>query len=159
MKNPAWRLIKDGAGDGRLNMAIDRAILTASDRGQAPATLRLYGWEKPTLSIGYSQNELMDVDRRQCERRNIPIVRSLPEGELCYINMNSLIALLLLYLTLGFLEIWEELFAPYRKRLFFLWKKPVLTSLKWLEKRKKRHGGARIVLRPVSRPPIIGKLG
>ena len=41
MKNSAWRLIKDGSGDGRLNMAIDRAILTASDRGQAPATLRL----------------------------------------------------------------------------------------------------------------------
>ena len=38
MKNSAWRLIKDGSGDGRLNMAIDRAILTASDRGQAPGT-------------------------------------------------------------------------------------------------------------------------
>lgn len=80
MKNPAWRLIKDGSGDGRLNMAIDRAILTASDRGQAPATLRLYGWNKPTLSIGYSQNELMDVDRKQCERRNIPIVRRFTGG-------------------------------------------------------------------------------
>lgn len=80
MKNPAWRLIKDGFGDGRLNMAIDRAILTACDRGQAPATLRLYGWDKPTLSIGYSQNELLDVDTRQCERRNISIVRRFTGG-------------------------------------------------------------------------------
>ena len=80
MNNPTWRLIKDGPGDGRLNMAIDRAILTACDRGQAPATLRLYGWDKPTLSIGYSQNELMDVDREQCERRNIPIVRRFTGG-------------------------------------------------------------------------------
>jgi lipoate-protein ligase A len=80
VKNPTWRLIEDGSGDGRLNMAIDRAILTACDRGQSPATLRLYGWEKPTLTIGYSQNELMDVDKEQCERRSIPIVRRFTGG-------------------------------------------------------------------------------
>ena len=80
MNNPAWRLIEDGPGDGKLNMAIDRAILTACDRGQAPATLRLYGWDKPTLSIGYSQNKLRDVDTVQCERRNISIVRRFTGG-------------------------------------------------------------------------------
>jgi lipoyl(octanoyl) transferase len=80
VKKPTWRLIEDGPGDGRLNMAIDRAILTACDRRQAPATLRLYGWDKPTLSIGYSQNELMDVNREQCEQRNIPIVRRFTGG-------------------------------------------------------------------------------
>ena len=80
MHYPAWRLMEDGPGDGRLNMAIDRAILTACDSGQAPATLRLYGWDKPTLSIGYSQNELKDVDNVQCERRNIPIVRRFTGG-------------------------------------------------------------------------------
>jgi lipoyl(octanoyl) transferase len=80
VKNPTWRLIEDGLGDGRLNMAIDRAILAACDRGQAPATLRLYGWDKPTLSIGYSQNILMDVNKEQCEQRNIPIVRRFTGG-------------------------------------------------------------------------------
>ena len=80
MKNTTWRLIKDGHGDGRLNMAVDRAILTACDRGQAPATLRLYGWDRPTLSIGYSQNEVKDVDTKQCERRNIPVVRRFTGG-------------------------------------------------------------------------------
>lgn len=80
MKKPAWRLIEDGAGDGRLNMAIDRAILTTCDRGLAPATLRLYGWDKPTLSIGYSQNAMRDVDEEQCERKNIPIVRRFTGG-------------------------------------------------------------------------------
>jgi lipoyl(octanoyl) transferase len=80
VKNPTWRLIEDGPGDGRLNMAIDRAILTACDRGQAPATLRLYGWNRPTLSIGYSQNELLDVNKQHCEQRNIPIVRRFTGG-------------------------------------------------------------------------------
>jgi lipoyl(octanoyl) transferase len=78
--SPAWRLIEDGPMDGRLNMAIDRAILTACERGQAPATLRLYGWDKPTLSIGYSQDESKDIDRIQCGRRNIPIVRRFTGG-------------------------------------------------------------------------------
>ena len=80
MNNHIWRLIEDGPVDGKLNMAIDRAILTACERGQAPATLRLYGWEKPTLSIGYSQNKLRDVDTVQCERRNISIVRRFTGG-------------------------------------------------------------------------------
>jgi len=80
MNNHTWRLIEDGPGDGKLNMAIDRAILTACDQGQAPATLRLYGWDKPTLSIGYSQNELRDVNTVQCERKNIPIVRRFTGG-------------------------------------------------------------------------------
>mgnify|MGYP000044093172 FL=1 len=80
MNNHTWRLIEDGPGDGKLNMAIDRAILTACDQGQAPATLRLYGWDKPTLSIGYSQNKLRDVDTVQCERRNISIVRRFTGG-------------------------------------------------------------------------------
>lgn len=80
VNNSVWRLIENGPMDGRLNMAIDRAILTACDKGQAPATLRLYGWDKPTLSIGYSQNEFKDVDRGQCERKNIPIVRRFTGG-------------------------------------------------------------------------------
>ena len=80
MNNPIWRLIEDGPLDGRLNMAIDRAILTACDQGQAPATLRLYGWDKPTLSVGYSQNKLRDVDTVQCGQKNIPIVRRFTGG-------------------------------------------------------------------------------
>ena len=80
MNKTDWRLIEDGPMDGRLNMAKDWAILTACERGEAPATLRLYGWDRPTLSIGYSQNELRDVDRAQCERRNIPIVRRFTGG-------------------------------------------------------------------------------
>ena len=80
MKDSAWRLVENGPQDGRLNMAIDRAILNACDRGQAPATLRLYGWDRPTLTIGYSQNQFKDVNSIQCERKNIPVVRRFTGG-------------------------------------------------------------------------------
>ena len=54
-----WRLIEDGALGGRLNMATDRAILTACGEGKAPPTLRLYSWAEPTLTVGYTQNSPM----------------------------------------------------------------------------------------------------
>lgn len=73
-------MIKSGPMDGASNMAVDRAILTSCEMDQAPATLRLYGWDKPTLSIGFSQNKSRDVDVDQCERNNIPIVRRFTGG-------------------------------------------------------------------------------
>jgi lipoyl(octanoyl) transferase len=42
-------------------MAVDEAILEAIGRGESPATLRLYAWEPPCLSLGYAQ-PLSDVD-------------------------------------------------------------------------------------------------
>lgn len=70
-----WRLIEDGALDGHLNMATDRAILTACGEGKAPPTLRLYGWTKPTLTVGYAQNSDRDVDLTRCRALGIPVVQ------------------------------------------------------------------------------------
>lgn len=36
------------------NMAVDQALLESVDQGAA-STLRLYGWDEPTLSLGYFQ--------------------------------------------------------------------------------------------------------
>jgi lipoate-protein ligase A len=70
-----WRLIEDGALDGRLSMATDRAILTACGEGKAPPTLRLYGWVKPTLTVGYAQKSDRDVDLTRCHSQGIPVVQ------------------------------------------------------------------------------------
>ncbi len=37
-------------------MSIDEAIVAAVAAGQVPATLRFYGWSRPTLSLGYFQS-------------------------------------------------------------------------------------------------------
>ncbi|HVT26619.1 MAG TPA: hypothetical protein VHE81_01240 [Lacipirellulaceae bacterium] len=48
------RLIVDALGPGALNMAVDEALLAdAAESGTA--TLRFYGWNEPTLSLGYFQ--------------------------------------------------------------------------------------------------------
>ncbi|MEM6330787.1 MAG: lipoate--protein ligase family protein, partial [Planctomycetota bacterium] len=48
------RLIVDPPQPGARNMAVDEALLDAAAAG-AGATLRLYRWSSPTLSLGYFQ--------------------------------------------------------------------------------------------------------
>ncbi|MFQ5449774.1 MAG: biotin/lipoate A/B protein ligase family protein [Nitrospinaceae bacterium] len=69
-----WRLIEEGRREGHWNMATDRAILAACGEGKAPPTLRLYGWERPTLTVGYSQNPFRDVDQDRCRLLGIPVI-------------------------------------------------------------------------------------
>lgn len=45
-------LHEDGIHDGAWNMAIDQAWLETSDH----AVLRIYGWDQPTVTLGYAQN-------------------------------------------------------------------------------------------------------
>ncbi len=80
MDQSSWRIIQDSLGDGILNMAKDRAILMACNEGHSPATLRLYGWQRPTLSIGYSQDISRFIDLDSCEKNNIPVVRRFTGG-------------------------------------------------------------------------------
>jgi lipoyl(octanoyl) transferase len=48
-----WRLLDSGAGDGATNMATDHALLDrASETAADEAVLRIYAWERPTLSFG-----------------------------------------------------------------------------------------------------------
>jgi lipoate-protein ligase A len=54
------RLIPLAAGDPIANMAMDQALLESTSRSQLP-TLRLYRWNRSTLSLGYFQ-KLSDRD-------------------------------------------------------------------------------------------------
>jgi len=71
---PAWRLIIDGPVPGALNMALDRAVLECRSAGESPPTLRLYGWEVPTVTVGRFQ-PLEQVDFDACVRRGFDVVR------------------------------------------------------------------------------------
>ena len=58
-------------------MAVDEALLlTASDRW----TLRLYGWSKPTVSLGYAQPQRRGVDSRLAGRLGVAVVRRITGG-------------------------------------------------------------------------------
>ena len=69
------RLIEDGLCDASFNMAMDRAMLQACCEGLIPPTIRLYGWNSPALTVGYSQNADRDVDQTRCRELGISLIR------------------------------------------------------------------------------------
>lgn len=69
-----WRFIIDDDLPGALNMARDMALLDAVSAGEAPPTLRLYGWNPPCLTIGKHQG-LDAVNLEFCRREGIDVAR------------------------------------------------------------------------------------
>ncbi|MDO8730342.1 MAG: hypothetical protein Q7J69_04070 [Candidatus Omnitrophota bacterium] len=61
---PKIRLITDSRMDPAENMKKDLSIAQEVCAGQAPATLRVYGWDRPALSLGRRQKlEQLSPDR------------------------------------------------------------------------------------------------
>lgn len=69
-----WRFISSGKSSPAYNMAMDEAILTAHSEGKAPPTVRFYGWEPASLSIGYFQKS-SEIDFERLEAEGIGFVR------------------------------------------------------------------------------------
>lgn len=67
-----WRLLVDPAGDGATNMAVDHALLDRAARS-GEAVFRIYGWARPTLSLG--MHEKARLDPAAAAARGIDVVR------------------------------------------------------------------------------------
>jgi lipoate-protein ligase A len=74
-----WRVILHREADGATNMAIDEAIALAVAAGESLPTLRLFAWNPPCLSLGYTQ-PASDVDRQRLARLGWDVVRRLTGG-------------------------------------------------------------------------------
>ena len=70
-----WRLLCDPPLPGEKNMARDLDILKEVSSGEAPPTLRLYGWAPPALSLGRFQKAEEVVNREACRRLGVDLVR------------------------------------------------------------------------------------
>src|ERR1700730_795615 len=70
-----WRFIRSGQCSPAYNMAMDEAITGPHSEGKIPPTLRFYGWNPPTLSIGYFQKASVEVDLEALEQQGIGFVR------------------------------------------------------------------------------------
>jgi lipoate-protein ligase A len=70
-----WRFLNSGSGEAAMNMALDEAILLQHDAADTPPTLRVYAWERPTLSLGYAQHTAQEVDLDACRRYGVQIIR------------------------------------------------------------------------------------
>jgi lipoate-protein ligase A len=69
-----WRLIDSGPCGAFYNMALDEAIAAEVRKGSAPPTLRMYGWNRASVTLGCFQKS-SDINIEYCKSHNIPIVR------------------------------------------------------------------------------------
>lgn len=75
-----WRYIPYEINDPYWNMAIDEAILIAHSENRVPPTLRFYGWNPATLSIGYFQRFDRQIDHTNIKKLNLGFVRRMTGG-------------------------------------------------------------------------------
>jgi len=77
-----WRLVREEAREGPLNMALDEvAAETAATEGVG--TVRVYRWDPSTLSLGYHQDP-DTIDWAFCEREGITVTRRPTGGGAIY---------------------------------------------------------------------------
>jgi len=81
-----WQLILDETPNkGSWNMAVDDYFFQSL--GEEPTTyLRFYQWERPTVSLGYSQKVSEVVDLDYCREMGIDIVRRITGGKMVLHN-------------------------------------------------------------------------
>jgi lipoate-protein ligase A len=69
-----WRVLVSEPLDGASNMALDEALMLRAGRTDE-AVLRVYGWTRPTLSLGRNQSARDKYDIEGARERGIDFVR------------------------------------------------------------------------------------
>jgi lipoyl(octanoyl) transferase len=83
-----WRLLITPPARGAWNMAVDEAVQAGCGQGASPPTLRLYAWDPPCLSLGYTQ-PFSDVDSQALARAGWDLVRR-PTGGRAILHTDEL---------------------------------------------------------------------
>lgn len=65
-------------------MAVDEALADSCRRGASGPTLRLYGWDRPAISLGYFQRADQVVNLDRCGEAGVPVVRRATGGRAVY---------------------------------------------------------------------------
>lgn len=75
MTKEVWRFIDSGNCSPAYNMALDEALLEWHSEGKIPPTIRFYGWNPPTLSIGYFQKVEKEINMDAVKKYGLGFVR------------------------------------------------------------------------------------
>jgi lipoyl(octanoyl) transferase len=75
MKKEVWQFIDSGNCSPSFNMALDEALLDWHSEGKIPPTIRFYGWNPATLSIGYFQKVDKEIDLEAVREHQLGFVR------------------------------------------------------------------------------------
>ncbi|WLR43905.1 biotin/lipoate A/B protein ligase family protein [Bacillus carboniphilus] len=75
MEKETWRYIDSGYCSPEFNMALDEALLDWHSQGLIPPTIRFYGWNPATLSIGYFQKAKKEINFQAVKDQKLGFVR------------------------------------------------------------------------------------
>lgn len=75
MKKEVWRFIDSGNGSPSFNMALDEALLDWHSVSKIPPTIRFYGWDPATISIGYFQKVEKEINMEAVKEHKLGFVR------------------------------------------------------------------------------------
>ncbi|MBI5056013.1 MAG: lipoate--protein ligase family protein [Nitrospirae bacterium] len=73
------RIITQDPHPAAFNMALDEAVSEAVRQKLSPATLRLYQWDTPSVTVGYFQ-KITDINVTYCSEKGYPVVRRITGG-------------------------------------------------------------------------------
>ncbi|MFB5662021.1 biotin/lipoate A/B protein ligase family protein [Alteribacillus sp. HJP-4] len=75
MDKETWYFINSGTRSPAYNMAMDEMLLSWNSEGSMPPVVRFYGWDPPTLSVGYFQKVLKEINMEAVKKHNLGFVR------------------------------------------------------------------------------------
>ncbi|KSU63615.1 octanoyltransferase [[Bacillus] enclensis] len=75
MSKETWRFIDSGNCSPSFNMALDEALLDWHSEGKIPPTIRFYGWDPATLSVGYFQKVEKEINMEAVREHGLGFVR------------------------------------------------------------------------------------
>ncbi len=104
-----FRLLLHPKMEGRLNMAIDEALLESVMNENAPPVIRLYGFKPPTLTYGRFQHIRNIIDLNTIEKNGISFVRR-PTGGQAVLHDDEVTYSVILS---------RKHITPFRKRIFY----------------------------------------
>lgn len=75
-----WKFLYSGEGGPFFNLALDEVLFFENQKRDSVPVFRIYGWDKPAISIGYFQNVSRACNQAECHRQNLPIIRRITGG-------------------------------------------------------------------------------
>lgn len=82
----AVQIIPFKRSSGKYNMDFDHYLFDEFEESRRKTTLRLYGWEKPCVSLGYTQDADIELNRSSCEKFGVEIVKRPTGGGIVFHN-------------------------------------------------------------------------
>ena len=83
-RNNTWRFLDTGKGSAVFNMAVDETIMHMLAGGVSQPTFRIYGWDPPAITLGYSQEAADHLDVMKCRADGIDITQRPTGGRAVY---------------------------------------------------------------------------